>query len=185
MYISHSKCTGHSEVKQGTSTRTMNSTEVQNPRCKVDVFSSVLACAKSDLVFQKLLLALRTLSLSFVTIFYNSPSDSKAFRRFIAFSGSPTAVHRTFSFFDAKAWPQAQTDLFTCTMVLHCGYTFLRCIDLTYGIALWAQLSALLVKDRHKCLSSTEKPQYRVLQHLPLRTCYGEVYGNNACEENG
>ena len=120
----------------------MNSTEVQNPRRKLDVFSSVFACAKSDHVFQKLLLALRTLSLSFVTIFYNSPSDSKAFRRFIVFSGSPTAVHRAFSFFDAKAWPQAwpqsQTDLFTCTTVLHCGYTFLRCIDLTYGVALWA-----------------------------------------------
>ena len=47
-------------------------------------------------------------SLSFLT--NNSSSDSKAFLRFIVFSGSPTAVHRAFLFFDAKAWPQSQTD---------------------------------------------------------------------------
>ena len=29
----------------------------------------------------------------------------------------PTAVHCAFLFFDAKAWPQSQTDLFKCTMV--------------------------------------------------------------------
>ena len=29
-------------------------------------------------------------------------------------------------FFDAKAWPQSQTDPFTCTTVLHCGHTFLN-----------------------------------------------------------
>ena len=40
------------------------------------------------------------------------------------FSGSPTAVHHAFLFFNVKAWPQSQTDLFTCTMVLHCGHTF-------------------------------------------------------------
>ena len=61
----------------------MNSTEVQNPRRKLDVFGSVLACAKSDHVFQKLSYSL-------------------------------------------------------CRLVLHCGHTFLRCIDLIYGIALWA-----------------------------------------------
>ena len=130
----------------------MNSTEVQNPRRKLDdkclyltyVFGSVLACAiKSAHVIQELSYSLRrTLSLSFVT--NNSSSDSKAFLRFIAFSGSPTAVHRAFLFFDAKAWPQSQTDLFTvtCTTVLHCGHTFLRRIDLLhsahYGITLWA-----------------------------------------------
>ena len=72
---------------------------------------SVLACAKPAhaCVSEALLPALRTLSLSFLT---NSSSDSKAFLRFIAFSGSPTAVHCAFLFFDAKAWPQSQTDLF-------------------------------------------------------------------------
>ena len=58
-----------------------------------------------------------------------------------------------------------------------------------YGITLWAYLSEPLVKDSHKRLSSTEKPQYRVLKSLdhtlPLRTCYREIYGNIACEENG
>ena len=131
----------------------MNSTEVQNPRCKLDVFGSVLACAKSAHAFQELssVLTLRTLSLSFVT--NNSSSDSKAFLCCIAFSGSPTAVHRAFLFFDAKAWPQSQTDLFTCTTVLHCGHTFLRRIDLIFGITLWAYLSEPLVKDSHKRLS--------------------------------
>ena len=42
-----------------------------------------------------------------------------------------------------------------------------------YGITLWVYLSEPLVKDSHKRLSSTEKPQYRVLkaldQTLPLR----------------
>ena len=71
------------------------------------------------------------LSLSFT----NSSSDSKAFLSFIAFSGSPTAVHRTFLFFDAKAWPQSQTDFFKCTTVIHCGHTFLRRIDLLHSIA--------------------------------------------------
>ena len=43
---------------------TLNSTEVQNPRRKLDVFSSVLACAKSDHVFQKLSYSLHGLCLS-------------------------------------------------------------------------------------------------------------------------
>ena len=86
-------------------------------------------------------------------------------------ASSPTAVHRAFLFFDAKACPQSQTDLFTCTTILHCWHAFLRSIDLLhfiagmhYGITLWAYLSELLVKDSHKILSMTEKPQYRVLQ---------------------
>ena len=131
--------------------------------CLPYVFNSVLACAKPAhaCVSEALLPALRTLSLSFLT---NSSSDSKAFQHFIAFSGSPTAVHRAFLLFDAKAWPQSQTDLFTCTTVLHCGHTFLRHIDLIYGITLWAYLPKPLVKDSHKSLRSTEKPQYHVLQ---------------------
>jgi len=60
---------------------------------------------------------------------------------------------------------------------------------MNYGITLWAYLSEPLVKDSHKCLSLTEKPQYRVLKSLDdtllLRTCYGEIYGYIASEENG
>ena len=170
----------------------MNGTEVQNPRhklyayhnwlmwltilsvalklvlctlscCCLYAFGSVLACAKPAhaRVSEALLPALQTLSLSFLT---NSSSDSKAFQRFIAISGSPTAVHRAFLFFDVKARPQSQPDLFTCTTVLHGGHTFLRRIDLIYSITLWAYLPEPPVKDLHKSLSSTEKPQYRVLQ---------------------
>ena len=74
----------------------MNSTEVQNPQPKLDdkclclsyVFGSVLACMCKvcSRVSEALLLALLIVS-------NNSSSDSKAFLRFIAFSGSPTAVH--------------------------------------------------------------------------------------------
>ena len=131
-------------------------------------FCSCLCNQVCSRVAGALLLTSRTLSLSFLT--NNSSSDSKAFLHFIAFSGSPTAVHRAFLFFDAKAWLQSQTDLFTCTTVLHCGHTFLRCIALRcmhYGITLGAYLSEPLLQDSHKRLtglSSTEKPQYCVLQ---------------------
>ena len=97
--------------------------------CQI-VFGSVLACAKSAHAFLKLSYSLRRLS-----FLNNSSSESKAFLCFIAFSGSPTAVHHAFLFFNAKAWPQSQTDLFTCTT--KCGHTFLRCIALHcvhYGI---------------------------------------------------
>ena len=75
-------------------------------------------------VFQNLSYSLCRLCLSFLT---NSSSDSKAFLCFIVIpASSPTAVHCVFLFFDVKAWPQSQTDLFTCTKVLHCGHTFLN-----------------------------------------------------------
>ena len=45
----------------------MISAEVQNPRCKLDVFRSVLACAKSAHMFQKLSYSLCGLCLFFVT----------------------------------------------------------------------------------------------------------------------
>ena len=58
-----------------------------------------------------------------------------------------------------------------------------------YGITLWAYLSEPLIKDSNKRLHLTEKPQYHVLMSLdhtlPLRRCYGEIYGNIAGEENG
>ena len=59
--------------------------------CLSYVFGSVLdcMCKVCSRVSEALLLALRTLSLT-----NNSSSDSRAFLRFIAFSGSPTAVYR-------------------------------------------------------------------------------------------
>ena len=131
---------GQSSVTSELSTKRMNSTEVQNPRRKLDdkclclpyVFGSVLTCAIQELSY-----SLRGLCLPLSSLNYNSSSDSKAFLRFIAFSGSPTAVHRAFLFFNAKAWPQSQIDLFTvtCTMALHCGHIFLRRIDLLHSVA--------------------------------------------------
>ena len=61
----------------------MNSTEVRNPRRKLDdklpyVFSSVLACAKSAHMFQKLsYLLCRLLSLSFLTNYSSSDSNER------------------------------------------------------------------------------------------------------------
>ena len=56
--------------------------------------------------------------------------------------------------------------LLTCMTALHCGHTFLRCIDPLYSIACTTvlHLSEVVLKDSHKRLSSTEKPQYHVLQ---------------------
>ena len=150
------------------------------------------ACAKSAHVFQTFLLALRTLSLSFPT--NNSSSDSKAFLRFIAFSGSPTAVHCAFLFFRCEGMASHKL---TCTTVLHCAHTFLRRIDLLHSIACttvlhWAYLSEPLVKDSH--IQTFDGKHYTACSKsrdhtLPLHTCYGEVrgevYGNIAREENG
>ena len=129
----------------------MNSTEVQNPQCKLyaylnwfrwltilsvalivdlctlcccclykvcwnvsealmlaicDRFCSCLCKACSCACFRSSLTCFADFfSLSFFT---NSSSDSKAFQHFIAFSGSPTAVHCAFLFFEAKAWPQSK-----------------------------------------------------------------------------
>jgi len=136
----------------------MNNTEVQNPRHKLMI--SVYAyhmCLVLFLPVQSLLTCFRSFLTCFADFVSNNFSlDTKAFLRFIAFSGSPTAVHRP----------------------LHA---------LRYYT--WAYLSELLVKDSHKRLSSTEKPQYRMLKSLDhtllLCTCYGEIYRNIACEENG
>ena len=89
----------------------------------VRVWFSSCPCKVCSCLSEALLLALHTLSLSFLTNIFSS--DSKAFLRFILFSGSSTLVHLAFFFFDVKAWPQSQTDLFTCTTVLHYGHTFL------------------------------------------------------------
>ena len=105
-------------------------------------------CKVCSRVSEALLLTLWTLSHSFVT--NDSSSDSKAFLRFIAFS-APLQQYTVLS---------SPTNFFMCTTVFHCGHTFLRCIDLIYGIPLWAYLSEALVKDSHKCVSLMEKPQY-------------------------
>ena len=127
-------------------------------------FSSCLYKVWSH-VSEAVLLALRT----FVALFchYNSSSDSKASLHFIAFSGFPTAVNRAFLCFDAKAWPQSQTGLFTCTTVLHCGHTFLRLIRrsnlwyCTVDIPFWTSRKG---SHKHLHVSSAEKLQYHVLQ---------------------
>ena len=80
----------------------------QTLSCLPYVFGSVqslLTCFR-----EKLSYSLCGLCLSLSSLILDSYSDSKAFHFFIAFSGSPTAVHHAFLFFDAKAWPQSQAD---------------------------------------------------------------------------
>ena len=141
----------------------MNSTKVQNPQRKLDVFGSVLAYAKPAHVFQNLSYSLCRLCLSFVT--NNSSSDSKAFLHFNVFSGAPTVVHRAF-LFRLRCEGMATTTNWR--------------LHVHYSITLWAYLSQMhrpnlwyytvgiasepLVKDSHNRLSSTEKPQYCLLQ---------------------
>ena len=146
-------------------------------------------CKVCPRVSESLLLVLRTLSLSFPT--NNPSSDSKAFLRFIAFSGSPTAVHCAFLSSMRRHGQVTNWSLHVHNGITLCTYLSqthrpiaLHCMH--YGITLWAYLSEPLVKDSHK--RSTENTIPRAPSHvitLPLRTCYGEVYGNIAREENG
>ena len=50
-------------------------------------------------------------------------------------SQPPQQQYTVLSFSSMRRHGQSQTDLFTCTMVLHCGHTFLRRIDLLHSIA--------------------------------------------------
>ena len=124
---------------------TLNSTKVQNPRRKLDdklpyVFGSVLTCAMSArYVFQKPSYSLCELCLSLFPHLYNSSSDSKVFQRFIAFSGSPTAVHRVLSFSSMRRHGHSHKltsslALRYCTVSIYI-YTFLRRIALLHSIA--------------------------------------------------
>ena len=93
-------------------------------------------------VSKALLLALRTLSLSFVTI--TLPQTVRLFcislrSQVLSFSSMRRHGH-------SHNWP-----LHVHYGILHCGHTFLRCIELIYGITLWAYLSEPLVKDSDKC----------------------------------
>ena len=90
----------------------MNSTEVQNPQRKLDVFGSV-ACAKSAHVFQKLSYLLCRLCLSLSSLI-TLPQGFSTFHCVLRPPNSNTPLQ-----VNAKAWPQSQTDLFTCTTVLH------------------------------------------------------------------
>ena len=152
-------CCGKSSTAQCVN-RWMNSNERQNPwrklydkcLCLSYVFGSVLACmCKVCSHFSEtLLLALLTLSLT-----NNSSPDSKAFLRFIAFSGSPTAVHR----------------------LLHALQYY------TVAIPFWTACK------RPSQTKFDGKTTYCMLKSLNptllLRTCYGEVYGYIARQENG
>ena len=113
-------------------------------------------CLVLFLPVQSLLTCFRSfLTLRILSLTNILPHSSKAFLCFTGFSGSPTSVHRP----------------------LHAPQYY------TVDIPFWT--------TRSQRLSLTEKPQYhmlKILDHtIPLRlhTCYGEVYRNIACEENG
>ena len=113
----------------------MNSTEVQNPRrklydkclCLLYVFGSVLACAiKSAHVFQELSYSLRGLCLSLSSLI-TLPQTVRLFYVSLR-SQAPQQQYTVLSFSSMRRHGQSQTDPFTCTTVLHCAHTFLRCM---------------------------------------------------------
>ena len=99
-------------------------------------------------------------------------------------SQAPQQQYTVLSF--SKAWPHSPTDLFMCTMVLHCGHTFLRHrANLRYctvSTPFWTSRKRQSKFDRKTTI--LRAPSY-VITHLPLCTCYGEVYEKIAREENG
>ena len=135
------------------------------------MFCSVLVCAKSAHVFQKLSYSFCRLCLSFLTN-TNSSSGSKAFLRFIAFLGSPNSSKLWFFFLWCKGMASGHSHKLTTSRGLRyytVGHTLnsqmhrpipLHCMH--YGITLWAYLSEPLVNDKHKHLSLMEKPHFTV-----------------------
>ena len=119
----------------------MNSTEVQNPRRKLDVFGSVLACAKSAHVFLKLSYSLCGLCLSLSSLI-TLPQTVRLLYVSLC-SQAPKQQYTVLSFSSLRRHGHSHklTSSRALHTVLHCGHTFLRRIDLIYGITLWAYLS--------------------------------------------
>ena len=122
------------------------------------VQSSLLTCFRSSL----------THFADFVSLFpNNSSSDSKAFLRFIAFSGSPTPVHHALihcAFH--RIGMDTVTNLLLQVHHIHCGYTFLRCIDLLHSDSV-----ATVLHCGHFELSSYRENGLLVLLHFLRCTC--------------
>ena len=134
----------------------MNSTEVQNPRRKHNrvenygassmkgvyayhVFGSVLACMCKvcSRASETLLLVLLTLSLTI-----NSSSDSKAFLRFIAFSGSPTAYTIHCMHYGITLWAYLSEPLIKdghkrLSSMEKLQYNVLKSLDHTLPLRMW------------------------------------------------
>ena len=128
------------------------------------MFGSVLTCAKSAHVFQKLSYSFCGLCLSLSPLI-TLPQTVRLFYVLRL----PNSSTLCFPFFDAKAWPQSQT---LCAylsqthrpIALHCMH---------YGITLWAYLSEPLVKDSHK--RSTENTIPRAPSHVITHYRYVRV----------
>ena len=138
---------------------TWTALKCRNPRRKLDKSYAhhTCKCLVPFMPVQSLLTCFRSFLTHFADFVSKSlPQTLRLFLRFIVFSGSPTAVH--------------------------CPLHALRYY--TVGIPFWTAR-----KDSHKRLSLTEKLQYHVLKSLdhtlPLHTCYEEIYGSIAREENG
>ena len=108
-------------------------------------------------VSEVLLLALQTLSLSFLT--NNSSSDSKAFLCFIAFSGSSTAVHRAMQWHSHSYKLTASHALRYCTV----GKTFLNLQSQTSKFDGKTTIPYMMVKQTNK---QTRKHTGNLLQCL-------------------
>ena len=84
------------------------------------------------------------------------------FQKFSHWTLSPITLPQTLRLFYISLCSQAPQQQY----IIHCMH---------YGITLWVYLSEPLVKDSHKCLSLTEKPQYHVPGHLITNYRYVRV----------
>ena len=127
-------------------------------------------CKVCSRVSEALLLALRTLSLSFPT--NNSSSDSKAFLHFHCVLRLPNSSTPCFPFLRCEGMASHKLT-FTCTTVLHCAHTFLRRIDLLHSIACTTVLHCEHTSDSHK--RSTENTIPRAPSHVITHYRYVHV----------
>ena len=122
-------------------------------------------------VFQKFSYSLCRLCLSLSSLITLRCSDSKAFVQFIAFSGSPTAVHRNFlSLMQRHGHSTLEPRLSIPDFVSQLWF-FSKAARQNLdgkpgfeanGITLWAYLSEPVVKDSHKRLRSMQHCMFQV-----------------------
>ena len=142
-----------------------------------------LACAKSAHMFQNLSYSLCGCCLSFLTLTLPQTVRLSTFHYVLRLPNSSLRV------WPARI-PQQQYTMLSFSSMRRHGHSH----KLTSSRALWYYTVSIPFCSSHKRQTRTSK--FNGKNHnttcsksrdhtLLLRTCYGEVYGNIACEENG
>ena len=149
------------------------------------MFGSVLTCAKSAHVFQKLSYSFCGLCLSLSPLI-TLPQTVRLFYVSLR-SQAPQQQYTVLSFLRCEG----MATVTNWSLHVHHGITLCAYLSQThrpialhcmhYGITLWAYLSEQTFDGKHYYTACSKSRDHT----LPLRTCYGEVYGNIAREENG